>query len=41
MDGAVELDVPAGTQSGERFRIEGEGMPRLEGRGRGDPARSP
>jgi molecular chaperone DnaJ len=36
LDGAVELDVPAGTQSGERFRLDGKGMPHLEGRGRGD-----
>ncbi|MFB6140608.1 MAG: molecular chaperone DnaJ [Halosimplex sp.] len=34
VDGAVELDVPAGTQSGETFRIEGRGMPRLSRRRR-------
>jgi molecular chaperone DnaJ len=35
-DGAVELDVPAGTQSGERFRLKGKGMPRLQRRGEGN-----
>ncbi|MFA9517115.1 molecular chaperone DnaJ [Halopenitus sp. H-Gu1] len=36
VDGPVEMDVPAGTQSGETFRLSGKGMPRLRGRGRGD-----
>lgn len=36
LDGEVELDVPAGTQSGDRFRLDGKGMPRLERRGHGD-----
>jgi molecular chaperone DnaJ len=36
LDGAVEVDVPAGTQSGEQFRLQGKGMPRLQRRGRGD-----
>ena len=36
VDGAVELDVPAGTQSGETFRLKGKGMPRLRRRGDGD-----
>ncbi|MFB6170572.1 MAG: molecular chaperone DnaJ [Haloarculaceae archaeon] len=35
-DGTVEMDVPAGTQSGELFRLEGKGMPRLRRRGHGD-----
>jgi molecular chaperone DnaJ len=35
-DGTVEMDVPAGTQSGETFRIRDKGMPRLRGRGQGD-----
>jgi len=35
-DGAVELDVPAGTQSGEQFRLREKGMPRLQRRGHGD-----
>jgi molecular chaperone DnaJ len=36
VDGSVEMTVPEGTQSGETFRIEGRGMPRLRGRGHGD-----
>ena len=36
LDGDVEFDVPTGTQSGERFRLRGKGMPRLRGRGSGD-----
>jgi molecular chaperone DnaJ len=36
LDGAVELEVPAGTQSGERFRLRNKGMPRLQRRGQGD-----
>ena len=36
LDGTVEYDVPAGTQSGETFRLRGKGMPRLRGRGHGD-----
>ena len=36
LGGAVELDVPAGTQSGEQFRLRGKGMPKLRGRGDGD-----
>lgn len=36
LDGAVEMDVPAGTQSGETFRLRGKGMPRLRRRGSGD-----
>ncbi len=36
VDGTVEMDVPAGTQSGETFRLKGKGMPRLRRRGRGD-----
>ena len=36
MEGTVEMDVPSGTQSGERFRLEGKGMPRLRRRGHGD-----
>ncbi len=36
LDGAVEFDLPAGTQSGEVFRLEGKGMPRLRRRGSGD-----
>ncbi|MUW16050.1 molecular chaperone DnaJ, partial [Halorubrum sp. CBA1125] len=36
VDGSVEMDVPSGTQSGETFRLQGKGMPRLRRRGRGD-----
>ena len=36
LGGGVELDVPAGTQSGEQFRLRNEGMPKLRGRGTGD-----
>lgn len=36
MEGEVEMDVPAGTQSGETFRLRGRGMPRMQGGGRGD-----
>lgn len=32
----VEVAVPSGMQPGDVVRIEGEGMPRLGGRGRGD-----
>jgi len=34
--GKVEMDVPRGTQSHALFRIKGEGMPTLHGKGRGD-----
>ncbi|MEM6674121.1 MAG: molecular chaperone DnaJ [Planctomycetota bacterium] len=34
--GKVEMTVPAGTQSGKVFRLRTQGLPRLEGRGRGD-----
>jgi molecular chaperone DnaJ len=36
LDGTVEMDVPAGTQSGETFRLSGKGMPRLRAGGYGD-----
>ncbi|MBV0900632.1 molecular chaperone DnaJ [Haloarcula salina] len=36
LDGEAEFDVPTGTQSGEVFRLEGKGMPRLRRRGNGD-----
>ena len=36
IDGEIDLEVPAGTQSGEEFRLAGEGMPRLRRRGEGD-----
>jgi molecular chaperone DnaJ len=36
LEGPAELDIPAGTQSGESFRIRDKGMPRLRRRGQGD-----
>jgi len=35
-DHTVELDVAAGTQSGDTITIKGHGVPRLRGSGRGD-----
>lgn len=35
-DGDEEIDVPAGTQPTEPFRLRGKGVPRRNGRGRGD-----
>jgi molecular chaperone DnaJ len=34
--GSTELTVPSETQSGEEFRLRGQGMPHLRGRGHGD-----
>jgi molecular chaperone DnaJ len=36
LDGTHPLTIPAGTESGTTFRIRGQGVPRLRGRGRGD-----
>jgi molecular chaperone DnaJ len=36
LDGAEELAVPGGTQSGRELRLRGRGVPVLQGRGRGD-----
>lgn len=38
LDGTVSMKIPAGTQSGEVFRVRGKGLPKLGGRfsGRGD-----
>ena len=36
LDKEVELKIPAGTQSGTRFRIIGEGMPRLQSSRKGN-----
>jgi molecular chaperone DnaJ len=34
-DATVQLEIPAGTQPGTVFTIKGQGIPRLDGRGRG------
>jgi molecular chaperone DnaJ len=36
IEGEHTLTIPAGTQSGTRFRLRGKGVPSLDGRGRGD-----
>lgn len=36
LDGAEDLVIPAGTQTGRVFRLRGRGVPHLDGRGRGD-----
>lgn len=36
LDGIEELELPRGTQVGKVFKIKGKGVPRLDGRGRGD-----
>jgi len=36
LDGDEELSVPAGTQPGHEFVLRQRGVPRLQGRGRGD-----
>lgn len=36
VEGSEEVDIPAGTQSGEEIRLRGRGLPRLRGAGRGD-----
>ena len=36
LKGRVLLRIPAGTQNGHRFRLKGQGMPRLRGDGDGD-----
>jgi len=36
LDGDGELEVPPGTQPGETIALRGRGMPRIDGRGRGD-----
>jgi len=35
-DGPVTIEVPAGTQNGQRFRLRKRGVPRPAGGGRGD-----
>jgi molecular chaperone DnaJ len=36
VDGSVTLTVPAGTSSGQTFRLRGQGAPHRSGKGRGD-----
>jgi molecular chaperone DnaJ len=36
LDGTTKLKVPAGTQSGQVFKLKGKGVPDLNGYGRGD-----
>ena len=36
LNGREEIDVPAGTQPGARFKLRGKGMPHVGGRGHGD-----
>ena len=36
LDGKEAFTIPAGTQTGSTFRIRGQGMPDVSGRGRGD-----
>ncbi len=36
VDGAAEVRIPAGTQSGAVYRLKGKGVPHLRGTGRGD-----
>ena len=36
LDGAVEYDIPEGTQTGTTFKLRGKGIPSIRGRGRGD-----
>ena len=36
LDGREDLDIPSGTQPGARFKLRGQGMPNVNGRGRGD-----
>ncbi|HLA78532.1 MAG TPA: J domain-containing protein [Vicinamibacteria bacterium] len=35
-DGPVTIEIPAGTQAGQRFRLRKRGMPKLGEKGRGD-----
>ncbi|MBI4566692.1 MAG: molecular chaperone DnaJ [Planctomycetes bacterium] len=36
LEGRAQLRIPRGTPSGQIFRLKGQGVPRIEGRGRGD-----
>jgi molecular chaperone DnaJ len=35
-EGPVTIEIPAGTQNGQRFRLRKRGVPRLGEKGRGD-----
>ena len=35
-EGPMTIEIPAGTQTAQRFRLRKRGMPRLGGKGRGD-----
>lgn len=36
LDGNVKVTIKAGSQTGEKYKIKGSGVPKLRGRGRGD-----
>ena len=36
IDGKATMTIPEGTQSGQKFRLKGKGVPHLKGSGRGD-----
>ncbi|HEX8832900.1 MAG TPA: J domain-containing protein [Abditibacteriaceae bacterium] len=36
INGSVQMRIPAGTQSGQTFRLSGRGVPKLKGEGAGD-----
>jgi len=36
LEGETEVKVPAGIQPGDQVKVRGQGIPRLDGRGRGD-----
>lgn len=36
LDGRASLKIPSGTQSGQTFRVKGQGMPLIRGNGKGD-----
>ena len=36
LEGETELKLPAGIQPGEHVKVRAQGIPRLDGRGRGD-----
>ncbi len=36
VDGMIQVTIPPGTQSGQKLRVRGKGVPHLQGGGRGD-----